>query len=164
MGREGKSQDATRNHESDQEKGIAPIAALFKDCLQQFERLCAATVESQQIGGKSLNSMIDGCFSKFRMWGRDTGAPDGLLDHALRKSSRLQQTTKDILGDLLSTLRTSKTFVFSYHCKTEYNLHTSCSLCSQIFHCDKIYCICILQCFQKQIPVPGLFSEFFFGG
>lgn len=106
MGLGGKSQGAARNQESDHVKGLAPIAALFKDCLQRFERLHAATVESLQIGGKSLHSMVDGCFSEFRMWGIDTGAPDGSLDHALRKSSRLQQTTKDLLGDLISTLQT----------------------------------------------------------
>lgn len=110
MGRGGNSQDAARNQESDHEKGIPPIAALFKDCLQDFERLCAATVESQQIDGLSLCSMVDGYLSKFRTWGSDTGALDGSLDRALRKSSRLQKTTKDLLGDLLSTLRTCKTW------------------------------------------------------
>lgn len=113
MGHGGNSQGAARNQESDHEKGIAPIAALVEDCLQHFERLCAATVESQQIDGLSLYSMVDGYFSKFRMWGSDTAASGGSLDRALRKSSRLQQTTKDLLGDLLSTLRTCKTPVFS---------------------------------------------------
>lgn len=136
MGRGGKSQGAGRSQESDHEKGIGPIAALFEDCLQQFERLCAATMESQHIAGKTLYSMVDGCFSKLRMWGRDTGASDGSLDHALRKSSRLQQTTKDLLGDLLSTLRTSKSLVFLCCSKLNHNLDTSYTRCSQLFHCD----------------------------
>lgn len=132
MGLGGKSQGAARNQESDHVKGLAPIAALFEDCLQRFERLRAATVESLQIGGKSLHSMVDGCFSEFRMWGIDTGAPDGSLDHALRKSSRLQQTTKDLLGELISTLQTSKTLVLSYYSKIDYILNTSYGLCPQI--------------------------------
>lgn len=112
-GRGENSQGAARNQESDHEKGIAPIAALFENCLQQFERLCAATAEYQQIDGLSLYSLVDGCFSKFRIWGSDTAASGGSLDRALRKSSRLQQTAKDLLGDLLSALRTCKTLLFS---------------------------------------------------
>ena len=118
-------QSPARKQESDYENGIAPIAALFEDCSQCFERLCATTVESRHIGETSLHSMVDGCFSELRSWGGETGAPDGSLDHALRKSSRLQQTTKDLLGDLISTLRISKALVLSYCCP-----NTHCILCS----------------------------------
>lgn len=158
MRRGGSIQGAPRGQKSDHEKGIAPIAALFEDCLQHFERLRAATVESRQI--KPLHSMVDGCFSKFRMWGSDTGAPDGSLDHALRKSSRLEQTTKDLAEDLLSTLRTSKTLVFSYCCKVDHSLDTSHTVYSRLFHADIFYCIFILQyCSIRKFPIAVFFSK-----
>lgn len=109
--RGGKSQGIAGSQESDHRDAIAPIATLFKDCLHTFERLCAATAESRPIGGEPSCSTVHGCFSKIRMWGTEIGAPDGSLDYALRKSSLLQQTTKDLLGDLVSTLCTSKTLV-----------------------------------------------------
>ncbi len=97
--------------DGDRVVGIAPIAAHFENCLQRFEQLCA-TLESRQLGGNSMYSAVDGCLSEFRRWGDDTGAAEGLLDHSLRKSSRLQQATKDLLTDLLSTLQTSKILIF----------------------------------------------------
>ena len=110
----GKITTATRKQERDQARGIAPIAAHFENCLQHFERLCA-TLNSRQYGGKHMYSAVDGCLSDFRIWGNDTGAPDGLLDHALRKSSRLQKAAKDLLIDLLSTLHTSKILISSIY-------------------------------------------------
>lgn len=107
MERGGKPASKLRERESRQADGIAPIAALFENCLQQFERLCA-TLECRQDDGKYMYLAVDGSLSEFRVWGNDTGAPDGLLDHALRKSSGLQQAAKDLLADLLSTLHTSK--------------------------------------------------------
>jgi hypothetical protein len=111
MGLGGKTTKAASERESDQADGIAPIAALFENCLQYFERLCA-TLESRQDDGKDMYSAVDGYLGEFRTWGNDTGAPDGLLDHALRKSSGLQQAAKDLLADLLSSLHTSKTLIF----------------------------------------------------
>ncbi|MCJ1467362.1 hypothetical protein MMC07_005986 [Pseudocyphellaria aurata] len=115
------------SQESDHRDGIAPLATLFKDCLNSFERLCAATAESQQVGGELLCSTVHGCFSKFRMWGNDTGAPDGSLDYALRKSSHLQQTTKDLLGDLISTLCTMCENVEATHAPSLSNKESSLS-------------------------------------
>lgn len=51
---------------------------------------------------------LDGSQSKFRQWSSDTGASDRSLDHALRKASRLQETTINLLQELLSALDTSK--------------------------------------------------------
>lgn len=108
----GKSnENAPQKQESSHAYGVAPIAALFKDCLQHFERLCS-TIESRKLTGNSMNLTRDGCFSKFRTWGSDTGAPTGSLDHGLRKSTRLQQTTKDLLDDLILALQASKTSCF----------------------------------------------------
>lgn len=111
MGFGKETMSAARKRENDQAFGIAPIAAHFENCLQYFERL-SASLESRPFGEKDIYSTVDGCLSEFRMWGNDTGAPEGLLDHALRKSSRLQQAAKDLLIDLLSTLRTSKIFKY----------------------------------------------------
>ena len=107
----GRIMSATRKQENDNFYGIAPIAAHFEDCLQSFERLYA-TLESRQLGGKDMVAAVDGSLGEFRIWGNDTGAPDGLLDHALRKSSHLQKAVKDLLVDLLSTLRSSKILIF----------------------------------------------------
>ena len=104
----GKDNDSqTQKPKSSRAYGIPPIATLFNDCLHDFERLCS-TIESRKVTGNSPDLMRDGCFSKFCTWGSDTGAPNGSLDHALRKSSRLQQTTKGLLEDLTSALQTSK--------------------------------------------------------
>lgn len=108
MGLEKQSTSAAYGRENDQAYGIAPVAAHFENCLQYFERL-SASLESRPSEG-NIYSTVDGCLSEFRIWGNDTGAPEGLLDHALRKSSRLQKAAKDLLIDLYSTLRTSKIF------------------------------------------------------
>ena len=109
MEREKKTTSAAYRRENDQTYGIAPIAAHFENCLQYFERL-SASLESRPSEGNDIYSTVDGCLSEFRIWGNDTGAPEGLLDHALRKSSRLHKAAKDLLMDLDSTLRTSKIF------------------------------------------------------
>lgn len=127
---EVKTTSAMRKQERDQARGIVPISAHFENCLQHFERLCA-TLDSRQYGGKYMYSAVDGYLSEFRMWGNDTGAPDGLLDHALRKSSRLQKATKDLLIDLLSTLHTSKIPISLIYYKIGYQgQHIFCTLAS----------------------------------
>lgn len=111
MGLEKQNKSAAYKRENDQVYGIGPIAAHFENCLQYFERL-SASLETRPSEGTYIYSTVDGCLSEFRMWGNDTGAPEGLLDHALRKSSRLQKAAKDLLLDLYSTLHTSKTFIY----------------------------------------------------
>ena len=85
----------------------APIAAIFEDCLQCFERL-SGIIEVIQEADKAQYPMIEGSFSKFRQWGSDTGTPKRSLDHALRKAPQLQQATVDLLSDLLSSLHIGK--------------------------------------------------------
>ncbi|KAL8834257.1 MAG: hypothetical protein Q9170_003844 [Blastenia crenularia] len=95
-----------RKNENSHAYETAPIAAIFEDCLQFFERLCTITEideEAEQAGFP----MIESSYDRFRQWGNETGAPNRSLDHALRKSSHLQQATKDLLTDLLSALMTS---------------------------------------------------------
>ena len=89
----------------------APIAALFEDCIQYFEQLCTI-VESNPEAWESISLSITDCFSKFRDWGSTTKAPSRALDHALRKSSVLQETTRSFLEDLLNTLHISKMIEF----------------------------------------------------
>ncbi|MCJ1405770.1 hypothetical protein MMC11_009000, partial [Xylographa trunciseda] len=84
---------------------IAPIAAVFEDCLQYFEQTCNI-MESNPDAWELKFALIDGCFSRFREWGHATKAPSRSLDYALRKSSRLQETTRSLLDDLHGTLRT----------------------------------------------------------
>lgn len=94
----------------------APLAAMFEDCLQSFERLCSIMATDEEAENASY-PMIDGSHSRFRQWGSETGAPNRSLDHALRKSSHLQQATKDLLGDLLLALHTCRIFLFRFSYK-----------------------------------------------
>ncbi|MCJ1381135.1 hypothetical protein MMC17_004244 [Xylographa soralifera] len=86
---------------------IAPIAAVFEDCLQYFEQSCTI-MESNPDAWEFRYPLINGCFSRFREWGHATKAPSRSLDYALRKSSRLQETTRSLLDDLLVTLHTTR--------------------------------------------------------
>ena len=106
------NQNGSRKQESSHAYRAAPIAALFEDCLQYFERLCS-TVETDQEVEIIRHPMIEGCFSRFRQWGNDMGASKRLLDHALRKAPQLQQATKELLSDLLLALQRSKVIAFS---------------------------------------------------
>ena len=145
-------QESSRAHE------VAPISALYEDCLQYFQQLCniaeasqadkervvkvakehverelmrhdrqadderAANIANENAEEELLRQasqvsrarylIVDDCFSKFRDWGSNTGASSRSLDHALRKSSELQQTTKELLKDLFSTLSHSKSIDF----------------------------------------------------
>ena len=101
-----------RNQERSHAHKMAPIAALFEDCLQCFAELCTI-MEADEDAWKPQHVLVDGSFSKFREWGSDTGASNRSLDHALRKASRLQETTKDMLETLLSTLHDSKRLIAS---------------------------------------------------
>ena len=102
---------------------IAPIAAIYEDCVQYFEQICTV-MDSNPEAWETRSSQINDCFSKFRDWGNATKAPTRSLDHALRKSSRLQETTKDLLEDLLSMLHTSKAMISSIDKKsTVYTSH-----------------------------------------
>ena len=86
----------------------APIAAMFEDCLQSFERLCSIIETEEEEAENTSFPTIGNSHSRFRQWGTDTGAHKRLLDHGLRKSSHLQEATKDLLRDLLIALQTCK--------------------------------------------------------
>ena len=88
-----------------------PIAAVFEDCIQYFEQLCTI-VECNPEAWESIAFPITDCFTKFRDWGSATKAPSRALDHALRKSSQLQEATRGLLEDLLNTLHNSKIIAF----------------------------------------------------
>ncbi|KAL9120119.1 MAG: hypothetical protein Q9187_003323 [Circinaria calcarea] len=96
-----------RNHERSHAYKMAPIAALFEDCLQSFAELCTI-MEANEDAWRFQHFMLDASFSKFREWGNDTGASDRSLDHILRKASRLQDATKNMLETLLSTLHETR--------------------------------------------------------
>lgn len=93
-------------NESSQASNTAPIAVLFKDCLQDFGKLIKVMKDNDVWKHNYL--ALDAYQSKFRQWSSDTGASDRSLDHALRKSSQLQETTIDLLKELRSALSTSK--------------------------------------------------------
>ena len=99
-----------RKQESSHAYEKAPIAAMFEDCLQYFERI--DMIQDPEMAGFPN---LDGYFSRFRQWGSDTGAQTRALDHTLRKASQLQQATKDLLRDLLTALQNSKIHAFPRH-------------------------------------------------
>ena len=122
MGTEREKYRAVRSQGSSRAYEIAPIAALFEDCLQYFEQLCTI-MESDEAAWQPRHILIDDYFSKFRDWGSNTGASSRALDHALRKASRLQETTKDLLQDLRTTLHTSKTAISFCLCERPLRCH-----------------------------------------
>jgi hypothetical protein len=86
---------------------IAPIAALFEDCRQNFERLCvtARGVSDPNSGVLDPNSiLIEDNYGKFLAWGNDTGASSRSLDHTLRKDYDLSVVTLDLLKTLYEKL------------------------------------------------------------
>ena len=97
-----------RKQESSHAYEKAPIAAIFEDCLQYFERIEAIEQDPEKAG----SPILDLSFSRFRQWGSDTGAQNRALDHTLRKASQLQEATKDLLRDLLTALQDSKIHAF----------------------------------------------------
>jgi hypothetical protein len=82
----------------------APIAAEFEECVQLYYQLCSS-MEADSMMWSDAQIPLDDGFSKFRAWGNDTGACTWSLDHALRKSSRLQQQVLDLLRDLREELQ-----------------------------------------------------------
>ena len=137
-------QESSRAHE------VAPISALYEDCLQYFQQVRSIAEANQAEKERAANIAqegaekelmkqaglasraryvtIDDCFSKFRDWGSNTGASSRSLDHTLRKASQLQQTTKELLEDLFTTLSQSKNFPICY-----LDIH----LDSQLIRCQK---------------------------
>lgn len=103
-----KSREGQSQHGSNRAYKTAPIAAIFEDCLQCFERM-SSIIEANKEAEKAQYPRVEGAFSKFRQWGNDTAAPRRSLDHALRKAPQLQQATEELLQDLYSTLSMSKT-------------------------------------------------------
>jgi hypothetical protein len=75
----------------------APIAAMFEDCCQSFERLC---VTARRFSDQLNSNLVEENYGKFLAWGNDTGASTRSLDHTLRKTSSLSATTLDLLKTL----------------------------------------------------------------
>jgi hypothetical protein len=88
----------------------SPIAAEFEECVQLFYQLCSS-MEADGVMWSDTQIPLDDGFSKLRAWGNDTGACSWSLDHALRKSSRLQQQVLDVLKDLRDELQKALTIV-----------------------------------------------------
>lgn len=85
----------------------APIAAEFEECTQLFQSLCSA-FEANPLTWKSYHMLIGEHRDALAAWGAETGATSYLLDHALRKSSSLQQHVIELLQDFSSDLQKSK--------------------------------------------------------
>lgn len=79
---------------------IAPIAALFEDCRQNFERLCVTARRN----GDPNSVLAEDSYGKFLAWGNDSGASTRALDHTLRKDSSLSAMTLDLLKTLYKKL------------------------------------------------------------
>ncbi|KAK3318119.1 hypothetical protein B0H66DRAFT_516243 [Apodospora peruviana] len=84
-------------------KAKAPIAANLEDCLQSFARLCAIlTSTGAEFDG--LAKLADDCLARLASWGHESGTSSKALDHALRFSTELRETTLDWLTDLRGIL------------------------------------------------------------
>ena len=84
----------------------AVLAAIYEDCLQAFLQLTSATKVNLVL--KPWYSTLKDEYGRLSAWGDETGASsrqlDLSLDYSLRKSTRLQAKTAELLGDLHSTL------------------------------------------------------------
>ena len=106
--RDSKAQQ--RSREALAVRAKAPIAAHLEDCLQAFARLSAVLRSNlnQEEENKNLNGLVsdgfykivDDCSGRLVSWGRESGASSKELDHSLRFSSRLKDTTLEFLKDL----------------------------------------------------------------
>ncbi|ORY58056.1 uncharacterized protein BCR38DRAFT_447870 [Pseudomassariella vexata] len=75
------------------------IAALFEDCSQNFNKLCALLVpHCRQVQNKSLAD----CLSHFITWGIENSAKD--LDYKLRKAGKMHDMVVDLLTQLKEAL------------------------------------------------------------
>jgi hypothetical protein len=63
---------------------------------------------------------------RLRVWGNDTGASSRSLDHALRKSSRLQTQVADLLRELLENIQ--KGGLLNLICSSQAQNDTVCLL------------------------------------
>lgn len=85
----------------------APIAAEFEECSQLFQLLCSAIEANPRIW-KAYHLTVVDHRDALAAWGAETGATSYVLDHALRKSSTLQQHVLELLQDCSGDLQRSK--------------------------------------------------------
>lgn len=85
----------------------APVAAEFEECSQLFEVLCSAIEANPRIW-KAYHLTVVDHRDALAAWGAETGATSYVLDHALRKSSSLQDHVLELLQDCSGDLQRSK--------------------------------------------------------
>ena len=85
----------------------APVAAEFEECSQLFEVLCSAIEANPRIWKAYYLTVVDHR-DALAAWGAETGATSYVLDHALRKSSSLQDHVLELLQDCSGDLQRSK--------------------------------------------------------
>lgn len=85
----------------------APLAAEFEECSQLFEVLCSAIEANPRIW-KAYHLTVVDHRDALAAWGAETGATSYVLDHALRKSSSLQDHVLELLQDCSGDLQRSK--------------------------------------------------------
>lgn len=76
-----------------------PIAAQLEDCTQLLHRL-SASLEACLPVSEKLYTSADDSLMKLILWGNEVGANSRALDHALRRSRQLNETTLENLSDL----------------------------------------------------------------
>jgi hypothetical protein len=107
-----------RQRKNKHQPKIAPIAANYENCRGCFEQVCLALRSNSS---SSIADLADDGFGKLQAWGRDSGASNRLLDHTLRKASRIAKLTTDLLSTLCATLVKSKSCLHVYHLKENVN-------------------------------------------
>lgn len=103
---------AVRNQQGRAVRAKALIAANLEDCLQDFDRLCAALRANRQ--GSEEYVAAENCRSRLTSWAHDSGASGRALDHSLRRSSSLRGITLNLLIDLHATLQEGKIGCFMH--------------------------------------------------
>lgn len=93
----------------------APIAAEFEECMQLFQSLRSA-FEANPLTWKTYHLVLGDHHDALAAWGTETGATSYVLDHALRKSSNLQEHVLVLLQDFSSDLQRGKLTRFKTGC------------------------------------------------
>jgi len=99
----GSKEHATRSKGLDKQtlRAKAPLAAQFEDCAQAVKQVHSALNTDPSVEKHtSLHALVGRCLGRLTTWGHETGASSRLLDHSLRRASRLRNNTLTLLQDL----------------------------------------------------------------
>ncbi|KAK4167894.1 hypothetical protein QBC43DRAFT_125765 [Cladorrhinum sp. PSN259] len=82
---------------------MTSINSEFGNCASKLDEICTAFRDSPQLSEESLRpvaTILLRCSQVLTSWGQDTGASSSVLDHSLRRASKLRTSTVILLQEL----------------------------------------------------------------